>query len=192
MAEFQVVHDPDRENRGIQCYTFLVDGVPSLKWFHRCHLSGHAPTFYADRCIGRLKKGLSREAFGGPAVMLAGASAAPPAGRGKVYQAGTVAYTSKAGKSVERAAWKYDLDGQCCGETYPTEDAAKAACALAAFMSRGKLGRVGEAQAALEAAHPGCSCKVSVCAKKHKVVAEVDGKPVAVAFTAAGVSFKGG
>lgn len=83
---------------------------------------------------------------------------------------------TRSGKpSPSRPAWRYVLDGRRSTQSYPTEQSARAACAVAAFMSRGKLGRLAEAQGALEAAYPDRPCKVWACAKEHCVRAKVDG-----------------
>lgn len=91
--------------------------------------------------------------------------------------------TTGSGKVVQaRPRFRYVLDGKPSVETFPTEAAARAACAVQAFMTRGKLGTLGLIEAALRAAHPGKSCEVWACAADHEIKASVDGKQVAIGW----------
>jgi hypothetical protein len=54
-------------------YSFLVDGVPSLKWYPECRVPGYPVDYYVRRCINRLEAGRSAEAFGtAPTVVIDG------------------------------------------------------------------------------------------------------------------------
>lgn len=157
---YEIIHDPGREARGIQCLTFTVNGEPSLKWFHPCTIEGLSRTYYVERCINALKAGLSREAFGGPVATIRSADGPArqvnlnPGGRGKVFHedAEAAETTTRSGKTVRRGGrrYRYSLGGQPSEESYPTEAAAKEACAVAAFMTRGKLGRLVEVESAFK------------------------------------------
>jgi hypothetical protein len=111
-------------------------------------------------------------------------------GRGSVHQVETsgepTTVVSRGGQSKPREArpvWRYTLDGLDSTDTYPSEAAARAACALAAFMSRHKLGRLKEVQARLEAEFPGQACRVWVCPQEHAIRATVDGVEYHIAWS---------
>lgn len=196
MADFQIIHDEARgkTSAGRKVWTFTVDGTPSLYW---------CPTRPAvERVISRLKMGRSREAFGGAAVVAGDrviGTAGPGSGRGSVTSRApatpTHTVTMGSGRTKQRdnpSTWHYSLDGTECSESFASEAEARSACAIRAFMTRGKLGRIAEAQSALEARHPGKTCKVYVCPQRHRIVGEVDGKEVHVGFDPdKGVVFKG-
>lgn len=96
-------------------------------------------------------------------------------GRGRVYSEEGKAPegTTDSGKPrTARPVWRYSLDGKPSEKTFPTEAAAREACATAAFMTRGKLGRLAEVKAALEAQFPGVECKVWACKGEHCVRAK--------------------
>lgn len=145
MAEFKVTKDEGRESRGIrQCYTFLCDDEPSMMWFPTEHA--------ANRCISRLQQGRSREAFGGESLVRSAAgdvsSVDTQQGRGKVVkkdsEVTTEEVTMKSGlKKVRETSgtFSYELDGCECEETFSSEQEARTACAIKAFMTRGKLGK---------------------------------------------------
>jgi hypothetical protein len=59
------------ERREDYCFTFLINGQPTLRFFNRCTLQNMPETYYVDRCIGRLREGRS-DVFGGPRVMMGG------------------------------------------------------------------------------------------------------------------------
>lgn len=200
--EYKIVHDPDREGRGVQCLTFTVNGEPSMKWFHKCGVEGLPEDHYVTRCIDRLKAGRSREVTGGPVVgMTSGGDSkllAEQKGRGRVFPEDTKPTETEtgSGKRVKRSGtvYRYELDGEKSKETYPTEAKAKEALAVKAFMSRGKLGRLEEAQGAFTA-----FCKenklgkgeVFVCPERHRVLArDKDGTEYVVGFGRDEVSFK--
>jgi hypothetical protein len=114
-------------------------------------------------------------------------------GRGSVYPDPTPAapttVVSRGGQTKTREArplWRYSLDQLESSETFPTEAAARAACALAAFMTRHKLGRLAEVQARLEAEFPGQACKVWVCPKEHAIRATVNGLEYLIAWSRVG------
>lgn len=202
MPEFKVIHDPEREesSRGRKAFTFTVDGVPSLMWFPNASSVDHPgrpADYFVQRTIRRLQEGRSTEAFGdsfSPQVLPEGDVAVrgaigkvPRAGRGKVLelppQEDTPTTDIRGKPRVARPRYTYELDGKTSEESYHTEAEAKAACAIAAFMTRGKLGKVAAAQAALKEQFPdGEEVEVYACAEKHKVCAVVDGEEYAVGF----------
>lgn len=206
MPEFQIIHDEEREeqSRGRKAFTFTVDGVPSLLWFpNALDEEGHPgrpADYFVQRTIRRLQEGRSAEAFGdaGPAIAVVGAvqvaqsvSRSPRKARGKVVTKEVPeraeAVTDMRGKPREpRPTYTYELDGKPSDRTYATEKEAAAACAIAAFMTRGKLGRIPDAQAALEEQFPDCVCEVYACPTQHKVCARVDDEDYAVGFEADG------
>lgn len=196
MADFKIVTqevpngvNPDGTPLLVTQYSFLVDGVPSLLWANECHVQGLPKTYYIDRVIGRLKEGRSA-AFGAAAVKVGDQVFSAPPGktvRASVVQkaaAGAVKFEAAPGGTLKprepRPSWTYVLDGTESKETFPTEQAAKTACAIKAFMTRGKLGRLDEVRAILTEKHPGKECKVFVCPRRHAVVATVSGVPHAV------------
>jgi hypothetical protein len=167
MAEFKVVEDAGRaeRSRGRKSWTFTVDGEPSLAW---------CPTkAAAERIVNRLRLGRSGEAFGGAGVASAGPQMATALSRGhdkparaKVIQVGEVTteeVVAKSGKvkpRQKRPAFSFELDGKHREEFKTTSEAeAKAACAVEAFMTRGKRRRLAEAEAAFKELH-GLNCKV--------------------------------
>ena len=185
MPEITVVHDAARaaSSGGRKAWTVLVDGAPSLYW---CP-SEHA----ARRVASRLRAGRSGEAFGGaglvlPAGVLATSRGHPAKARGKVVSAGEAVVetvTTKSGRvkpREKRPAFVFELDGKCDERRkFASEQEAKAACACAAFASRGRLGRFAEAEAAFLDAF-GKKCKVQVLdlpgsALHGKVVAKDEG-----------------
>lgn len=185
--EYQVILDEskagrvDKNGAPLECYTFTVNGTPSMKWFKPCQVEGLLATYYVERCIGRLKAGRSREAFGGPVLAMGAAGdlvwMEAPAPRGSVR------------RCEKRNRWVYTLDGREAEQTYPTEATAKEACACAAFMTRGKLGRLKEAVETFRACH-GKGCEVRIKGRAVVAVAEGCGTRYAVGFDAAGVRFK--
>lgn len=198
MAEFKVFCDETRKGRvdkdgaPLECYTFAVNGAPSMKWFKPCLLpreqlppayDAALPTeeYYVRRCIGRLRQGRSREAFGGPSLAMG------PGGVLVQQQAAPARGTVCRCDQTRR--WKYTIDGREAPDTYPTEAQAREACAAAAFMSRGKLGRFAEAAEAFRQCH-GKGCEVRVEGRGVVAVAEGCGTRYAVGFDAQGVRFK--
>jgi hypothetical protein len=194
VPEFKVVHDEEREatSRGRKAFTFLVDGVPSLMWFPNASSEEHPgrpADYFAQRTIRRLQEGRSTEAFGGPTVVNGGErqhALGLRAGRGKVVEApqpeAEAAPDIRGKPRSARPRYKYELDGKSSEETYATEAEAKAACAVAAFMTRGRLGKLSAAQEALAEEYPDAECEVYVCDKRHKVCATVDGEDYVVGF----------
>lgn len=128
------------------CWTFTVDGQPSLYW---------CPTEYAARrVVGRLLR--------------------------------TDRLTSReAARRVEvKPRGGAQADVLIDGEVYCTCDRgeANAHADCAAFMKRGKLGRLAEAEAAMKAAGLEGG-RVYACPERHRVCAEDgDGNPVALEF----------
>lgn len=183
-----------RDDQGVERvrrhYSFTVDGVPSLYWQPECATPGLPPTYFIDRTIKALDAGLSREAFGGgPALSMNGSAVpSPSAGRGRVYpEAGeteteTVAHGGRQKAREKRKGWKVALDGVELAETYPTEPAAKRACAIMAFMTRGKVGHIPRVLDKLKTENPGRECAVFVCPDEHEVAATVDGRKVGIVW----------
>lgn len=192
MPKFKIIHDAERAEatRGRKAFTFTVDGVPSLMWFPDASSEDHPgrpADYFVQRAIGRLNAGRSTEAFGGPvAVASAGeVRAASQPARGRVEQLGqpTEATIDIRGKPQSgRPRFTYTLDGKPSEDSYATEAEARAACAVAAFMTRGKLGKIQAAHSALQEEYPGAECAVYVCDKRHKVCATVDGEEYHVGF----------
>ena len=86
----------------------------------------------------------------------------------------------------KRAGWRYTLDGVQSEDSYPTEAAARSACAFAAFMTRGKLGAVPTVLAVLQSQFPSRECRVWVCAEDYEVKASVDGKEYGIVWARVG------
>lgn len=139
----EIYQDKEREAKGItQCWSFRVDGAESGFW---------SPNRYAiERCISRLKEGRSSEAFGDTVnvmangVKVAEAKMGASKGRAKVTchtpMASTATRKTKSGKekpAINRPVYRAELDGEHIGD-FPTEKEARAACAIKAFMTRGK------------------------------------------------------
>ena len=177
-------------------YSFLVDGVPSLKWLPECNVPGLPKTYYIQRTINRLMSGRSSEAFGSNPTVIDGAGrimAMPHrAGRGVVRKIeptveSTTVVRGGRTKTVEpKPTFRFTIDGVESKEEFTTEQIAKTACAVAAFMTRGKLGAIPAALEKLKAEFPGKDCKVWACPKDHEVKASVDGKLVAIAWVDVG------
>lgn len=110
------------------------------------------------------------------------------AGRGSVREVapkGVPLAVVQNGRTKMREAkptYRYTLDDIECEEDFPTEAAAKRACALRAFMTRHKLGQIPAAQKALETAFPGRACRVWACAKEHGICATVDGERYSIGW----------
>lgn len=175
-------------------YTFLVsddDGktwLPSMKWYRECNVPGLPKTYYVERCINRLKAGRSSEAFGGHQVVtegghVVGISKAAKQGRATVKAAsGPTEVKIVGGKPREaRRGFVGVVDGTSLGE-FPTEAAAKSACAIHAFMTRNKLGRIHHAMERLQAEFHGKECKVFACCERHEIVATVDGAEYSIGW----------
>lgn len=171
MPEFKVYQDAKKAARGLPSYSFTLDGAESLYW---------CPTEHAaNRVIGRLRLGRSGEAFGGAGVATAGATTAAALtrghkrpGRGKVVKAGEVTVetvTTKSGRvkpREKRPGFLFELDGKADESLVVASEAeAKAMCAVAAFKTRGKLGRFAEAEAAFRD-KTGKACKVHLVGRK--------------------------
>lgn len=160
-------------------YTFLVDGFPSLKWFRACEVQGLSPTYYVDRCINRLKAGKSREAFGGIQVGVENSGRmvvmGETAGRGIVYQDTSPPEVSMVnGKRREkRKGFKFSCDGVEASQVYPSEQAARAACAIHCFMTRSKLGCIPKVLLRLKEEYPNGDCKVWACKETNGIRAMV-------------------
>ena len=186
----EIYQDKDRAKAGVQSWTFSVDGQPSGMW---------CPTEYAaHRVVTRLEQGRSGEAFG-RSVAVAGdrdvrVAEALPKARGRVVEVpkkGKEKVALGSGKEKEREAkpsYKYVLDGKESADEYPTEAAAREACAFAAFMTRGKLGRLAEVEEAVKAdcgedckaAYDGKAVTVKTKSGKVYVARVVAGEPVRV------------
>jgi hypothetical protein len=182
-------------------YTFHVseDGTtwfPSLKWFRECNVAGLPKTYYVDRCVGRVKAGRSAEAFGQSAVVLADgkpvgfAAVEKGRGRGAVYAetgpAKVAMVTGRGGLAKpreERKGFKAKVDGAELPRTYPTEAAAKAACAIHCFMTRHKLGRVAHVLERLKEEFPDAKeHKAWACCQENAIRATVDGVEYAIGW----------
>lgn len=185
--------DADGEPQERYFYSFLVDGVPSLKWYPECNIPGLPKTYYVERCMNRLKAGRSSEAFGtAPMIAVNGQvlnSAALSAGNGrgaikqlKAKSTQLVAQGDRSKPVEGRPLFKYVLDGKESSEEFPTEAAARTACAFKAFMTRHKLGQIPAAQLALEKEFPGKVCKVWACPQDHEIKATVGGKQYAIGW----------
>lgn len=178
--EYKVVKDEskvgkvDKNGAPLECYTFTINGMPSMKWFKPCMVEGLPEDYYVQRCIGRLRNGRSREAFGGP-IVTAGVD-------GNVFVSATQPPRGFVSRCAHRKRWVYTLDGSEASETFPTEAMAREACAIAAFMTRGKLGRLAEAAEAFRAEH-NKACDIRV--EGHGIVAHSEcGARFAVSLTA--------
>jgi hypothetical protein len=170
MPEIKFIHDEQRAtaSRGRKGWTFTVDGALSLYW---------APSEHAIRRVAsRLLAGRSGEAFGGAGLITPGAVTVTSRGhdrppRGKVLQAGEVTVetvTTKSGREKpreKRPVFVFELDGREPTATFASLAEAKVACATAAFMTRGRLGRFAEAEAAFKDQF-GKVCKVHLLGRK--------------------------
>ena len=170
--DINIYQDAAKAERKIPSYTFTVNGQESLYW---------CPNEYAvQRVINRLKLGRCGEAFGAAGVVSAGADTAlaltkghnKKSGRGKVVAAGEVTtetVTMKSGRVKTREkkpGYLYELDGKAReNKIFTSETEAKAACAVEAFMSRGKLNRFAEAEATFLDKY-GKKCKVQLLGRK--------------------------
>lgn len=162
-------------------WTFSVDGQNSGMWCPNEHA--------ARRIVNRLLQGKSREAFGGAVAVSAGAgvSAQNQGGRGKVYQSEEKIEPKirKLGSGKEKTAstktvWVAEVDGKEVGK-YENERDARVACAVKAFMSRGKLGRLKEAEEKFKELH-GKAATVTYDGKTVKAVTK-SGEEYAVGLT---------
>lgn len=164
-------------SRGRKSFTLLIDGQPSLYW---------CPTRRAaERVKERLERGRSGEAFGGNGVAATSTEKVTTSakghaldGRGKVICVGertveTVVTKSGREKPREkRPAFSFELDGKHHESIVAgSEEQAKALCAVAAFTTRGKLGKFALAEAAFKD-QTGLDCKV-------QAAPELGGKVVA-------------
>lgn len=153
MANIEVYQDADKASRGTQSWTFRVDGQASGLW---------CPTEHAARrVVSRLLAGRSREAFGGAVIATAGgtvvAMRSQPARACVECVETPVAEMRKLGSgkskpAVAQSSWRATVDGKEVG-VFGSEPEARAACALRAFMTRGKLGRLKEAEEAFRQIH---------------------------------------
>ena len=179
-------------------YTFHVSDdegktwLPSLKWFRECTVEGLPKTYYIDRCINRLKLGASRTAFGdalpvmrdGQLVGFTGPSPSSPPCRAKVFQDDSppkITMTESHGGVLkpkeERKKWKAIIDGKELPGEFPSEMAARAACAIHCFMTRGKLGNFEYIHARLKELVPeGKEFRVWACPECNEIRATVDGQ----------------
>lgn len=161
-------------------YTFTVDDVPSMQWFRECLTPDLGPTYFVQRCINRLRQGRSSEAFGSQYTN--------EPGRGKVMlEPGPVKYEIiKVSEGIKRReirkGWVYTLDGVQCEKVYTTEQEAKSACAIAAFMTRHKAGQIENALTLLQEEFPESECKVWACAETHGIRVTVDGEEYAIGW----------
>ena len=188
-------------------YSFHVsdgkDWFPSMKWFPICTVAGLPKTYYVERCINRLKAGASREANGDALLVMQGADVVGLAkvkggksGRGEVFQdsgPAKVEQVKSHGGQVkpreERKKWKAKVDGaELCGVDgkpveFPDEKSARAATAIHAFLTRGKVGRISHARERLEELVPGGSVyAVWTCCKENSIRAAVDGVEYAIGW----------
>jgi len=86
----------------------------------------------------------------------------------------------------QRPKWTFLLDGQECGEEFPSEQAARAACAMKAFLTRHKVGQIPAALAKLQEEFPGRECKVWACGEQHGICATVDGEAYSIGWVRVG------
>lgn len=170
-------------------WTFTVDGQPSLYYSPNEH--------GIRRVVERLRQGRSREAFGGSGVVVDGAGVVQAVAHlpSAIGSAGAEAQATKQGRGCvtcedgpvamaatranpkkvkprggnARKVFRATVDGKCLGKTFASEAEAKAACAIACFMTRGKLGKLAETAAAFEA-QLGRKATVAVCPERHAVV----------------------
>lgn len=219
MFEFKVVraevHDSFEMDKGgklksvkAPCYTFHVsdDGgktwVPSLKWYRECTVKGLAKTYYIDRCINRLKAGASREAFGSSlSVSLDNGNSASAQRNGRasikmIEHKGEMEMVAKGGKEKpreKRPTYKAFVDNQEIGE-FPSEQTAKGAAAIYAFMTRGKLGRIHYARTRLMELIPNFppeSYKVWACTEEERIRAKIGEQEYSIAWIPPGQSVSG-
>ncbi len=171
MANFEIHEYPD--NVPQRRFTFTVDGALSFKWF---------PTrVAAERCVNRLKAGLSGEAFGGAGVATvagkqvsdveyAAADGNGKKARAKIASAGEVTteeVETKSGRKKPRErkpGFVIEVDSKVF-EGGTDLKQVKADAATAAFMTRGKLGVQEEASAAFKDL-TGKLCKVHLIGQK--------------------------
>lgn len=167
MPEFVIQEFP--ENHRLKRFTFTVDGIPSLYW---------CPTRHAvERVVTRLKLGRSGEAFGGAGVTTGGVRVgyASPSGedkkaRAKVMEGDEIVteiVTMKSGTTKpreKRQGYIFELDKKIYEGT-ASEQETKTLCAVAAFMTRGRMGVNEEAQAAFKDL-TGMDCKIHMFAAK--------------------------
>jgi hypothetical protein len=136
MPKVEFFQDANKAALGVPSWSFTVDGQASGYW---------CPTEHAvNRVVSRLEQGRSR-AYEGK----------EPRARVVKVDAPVAMRTTKKGgeKPVEGAAFTLHLDGQEHPEPFATEKQARVAGAFKAFMSRGKLGRLKEAEEAFSKAH---------------------------------------
>lgn len=189
MPEYKTHKCPEREARGRPCVSFTIDGAPTLMWWPICKEESLGWDYFARRAIKRLQAGREDSLGGMVKPVRAGFQAtAEDAPRGRVFSVTTGTPTVNArGKTREAPArWKYALDGVESEKDYPTESAAREACACAGFLSRGKLGRLDAIRAAI-----GEGATVGVCPERHRIVArDAAGVEYAVALDGEGVRVK--
>lgn len=189
MPDIKIYQDEQKAkqaDQGVPSWTFSVDGQASGYW---C-----TSEYVVKRVVGRLNQGKSREAFGGglvaqhnPATSQLQISQNTSSGRGKVFQQEgkpqQQTVTLKGGQKLREVPqpWQYELDGVVSEQTYKSEREARVACAWHAFMTRGKLGRLKEAEEAFEQQH---GCKATVTYDGKSVLAtKDDGTQHAVGIT---------
>lgn len=79
MPHIEIIHDKELEARtgNRQAFTFLVDGIPSMRWFPNAEskeFPNRSADYFVQRCVSRLKDGRSSEAFGNVPTVKVGAS----------------------------------------------------------------------------------------------------------------------
>lgn len=181
MHEFKIIDRGESVHR-LKRFTFTVDGHPSL-YFSSTKRN-------IERVIDRLKLGRSSEAFGGAGtatfarspilVKYASLTGEDKPARGKVIAGGEVTtetVETKSGRTKpreKRPSFLFELDGKVYDGNHTSEAEARGACAIAAFMTRGKLGLKDEARAAFKDER-GKDCKIHLVAGK-LVAKDTDGK----------------
>lgn len=194
MHVFEIVSENFKASDGSggdeKWFTFLVDGMPSLKWFKACNDPAKPETFFVERCISRLKMGRSSEAFGPHKVQVDGKIAGAVAGkkgRAEIVQPnGPPEVVLLNGKPKEvRRPFCVTVDGKKVCECHTEEDA-RGAAAIHAFMTRDKLGQIPAAAEKLAAENPGKECKVWACRETHGIRATVDGEEYSIGWVPPG------
>jgi hypothetical protein len=175
MPVYEVVKDERKEERGVPCLTLLIDGRPTLIWCPKCETPGLGEDYFVRRKIARLKAGRADALASGAAPRTAGLPGKKRTAR--VFQSDAAPGLITTGSGKQREAprrWRYELGGEPSEGDYATEAQAREACACAAYLTRGKLGRLAEMEAAFEGQH-GKACEARVCPERHKVVLSDEG-----------------
>lgn len=169
--QYKIMQSPAKAERGLPSFTFTVDGAPALMWFRTERA--------AQRKIDRLRAGRSN-VFGGPALLVDGkpvGQADGPKIRANIVKSASEVTTEtvkmKSGREKpreKRPGWDYELDGQHFAVAVTSENEARELCAVHAFVTRGKLSRVGDAAALVEKRFGVSGAKAFICPKRHKVM----------------------